>query len=158
LFRKDGGLEVFFEDVETALEMRVERASDVDALATLVAAFEELKVARYCATLLVVHEACALVANPGVGSTATGVDPEDMRKAKVFAQCDVDDFYGHCNERPTPVTDRCAGTACTDIVVIRHIDIKDQLLHERAESAGFAEGFAIAWICAVHGTDLETRR
>lgn len=54
------------------------------------------------------------------------------------------------------MANRCACAACSNIIVICHVDIEDQLFHEGSEGACFAESFAVAWVGTVHGADLET--
>jgi hypothetical protein len=125
LVYEDGGLEVFFEGLKTALEMRVERSSRIDLFAGVVASFEKLEVARYAATFLVIKFASALVADPGVGTATTGVDPEDVFETEVLAKCDIDYFYSHGNETPAFVANGGASAAGSDVIVVCHIDIED---------------------------------
>lgn len=80
-----------------------------------------------------------------------------MGKAKVLAECNIHDLDSHCDESPASVTDGCAGTACTDVIVVCHVDIENQLLHDGTKRAGLAKGLAVSRVCAVHGPNFETR-
>src|SRR5690242_15382847 len=81
-----------------------------------------------------------------------------MGESKVLSQGNIHDLDSHCDESPAPVTDRCAGTACTYVIVICHINVEYQLFHKRAECTCFAEALSISWVCAVHGTNFKPRR
>ncbi len=54
------------------------------------------------------------------------------------------------------MTDVGLVTAGSDLVVICQIDIKNQFFGHGPKSGGFAEGFAVSWVCGIHGTDFET--
>jgi hypothetical protein len=55
------------------------------------------------------------------------------------------------------VADVCAGAACSNVVVVCHIDIEDQLLHYWPKGAGLPNCFAIAGVRAVLRSNLESR-
>lgn len=136
--------------------MRMQRSPDVDLLAAFVAASQKLEVSSNRSAFLVVHFSCSLVTDPCVSTSPSGVNPEDMLEAKVFSQRSIDDFDGHCDESPTLLANVGAGTASSDLIVICHIDIKNQLFCNRTESTRFAKRFSVSWVCRVLGTDFET--
>jgi len=55
------------------------------------------------------------------------------------------------------VADTRARAARSDVVVVRHVDIEDQLFHDGPESRRFAHGLAVARVGAVLRPDFETR-
>lgn len=141
---------------EYSLNMWVKRTLNVDFLAALVATAQQFEVVCDTPPLLVVHFSGALVADPGVSASSTRVDPQDVLEAKVLPQCCVDHLDGHCDKGPAFVADVCALTARSDVVVIRHIDIKDQLFGDRAECTGFAQRLPVTRVGRVDGADFET--
>lgn len=138
--------------------MGVQRPPHVDLFAALGAAPDDLKVAGDGAALLVVEEAGLLVADPGMGTTAARVDPEDVAEAKVVAQGGVDDLDGHDHEAPAAGADVGLVAAGTDLVVVGQVDVEAELLGEGPEGRGRAQGLAVARVRAVDGADLEARR
>ena len=50
-----------------------------------------------------------------------------MLEPKVLFECYINDLYSHSDKRPTFVADFGLVTACTDIIVICHIDIENEL-------------------------------
>lgn len=93
-------------------------ALDVDLFAGRGAAFDNLEVAGDGLALVVFQLARLLVADPGVGAAAAGVDPQDVREAEVLAQRGVNDLDGHCGEGPAFSADVGAGAAGADFVVV----------------------------------------
>jgi hypothetical protein len=158
LFCEDARLKVLFQDVQTAFDMRVQRTPRVDLLAALISTFKELEIARNAAPFRVIEEACTLIANPGVGATAARVDPEDVLEAEVFAKSNVEGLDCHGYEPPAFEAYARACAACSYIVVICHVDIENELFHDRSECARFAHRLAVARVCGVLGSNFETRR
>ena len=78
-----------------------------------------------------------------------------MLEAKIFSKAGIDDFDGHCDEVPAFVADIGFVAACSDLIVIRQIEIEYEFFGDGAEGGGFAEGFAIAWVGGIYWTDLE---
>lgn len=107
--------------------MRVQWPPDVHLLATLCTTFENLQVPCHGPPLLVFHSPRLLIADPGVGTTPTRVDPHDVLEAEILAQCLVHHLDGHCDELPTLDANVCLVAACPDIVVVREIDIEAEL-------------------------------
>ena len=74
-----------------------------------------------------------LVRDPAVNTATARIDPEEVLEAKVLAQRLVDDLDGDRHERPAAVADGSAGAAEAHVVIVGHIDIKDQLALDIAE-------------------------
>lgn len=67
---------------------------------------------------------------------ASGVEPRDVTEAKVVPQAVVHDSARHLHERPTDGTDFGPRTAAVpDVVVVREVDVKDELPLDRTEGA-----------------------
>jgi hypothetical protein len=139
------------------LEMGVQGPLDIDLLAALVAALEQLKVAGNGLPLGILHLPRPLVADPSVGASTARVDPQDVLEAKVLAQSHVHDLDGHCDPLPAQRAYLGALAAGADGVVVGHVDIKHQLLLHGAEHAALAHRLAVARVCAVDGPDFEAR-
>lgn len=88
-------------------------------------------------------------------ATAARIDPEDVCEAKVVTEGGVNDFDGHGGEGPAFAADVGFGAARADVVVVCQVNIEDDLFGERPEGGGFAEGFTVAWVGGVDGSDLE---
>ena len=79
-----------------------------------------------------------------------------MPEAKILPQRNIDDLDRHRDETPAPAADRRAGAARSDVVVVGHVDVEDELLGDRSEGGGWpAEGLAVTRIRRVDRTDLE---
>lgn len=107
--------------------MGVQRSPDINLLPALRTALDDFEVASNSFTLLVVHVSRLLVANPGVSSSSSRVDPHDVFESKIISQCDIYHLDGHSHELPAFVADVRLVAASSDIVVISQIDIETQL-------------------------------
>lgn len=136
----------------------MQRPLEVDFLPALVATTEELEVVGNALSFLVIHVSCTLVADPGMSTSPSGINPKNVLEAKVFPQSGINDFDGHGDEGPALLADVGAGTTCPDLVIVGHVNIEDQLLGDGTEGAGLSEGFPVAGICRVDRPDFETGR
>ena len=80
-----------------------------------------------------------------------------MLEAEVLPERGIRDFDGHDDESPALVADVCLVAARSNLVVVRQIDIENELLGQRPEDGGFAQGLAVARVRGVDGADFETR-
>lgn len=136
--------------------MWVKRPLHVNLLATAGTTSDNPKVSNDGPSLLVVHVAYLLITDPCVNTSTARVDPHDMLKAKVLAQCVIDDLDGHGHELPALIADVGFVTAGTDVVVVCQVDIKAQLLGNGLQRAGVAHRLAVARVCVVYGSDFES--
>lgn len=143
-------------DEEGLLQMRMQRPLDIDLFPALVAAAQQLQIASNGPALLIVHFSCPLVADPAMRASASRVDPQQMLETKVFSERHVNDLDGHGDKSPALLTDASATATRANLVVVRHVNIKDQLFGNGAKGAGFAHRLAVSWIRAVHGANLES--
>ena len=105
----------------------------INFLATLCSAFDNFEISCNGPPLLIVHVPCSFVANPGVGASPTRVHPHDVLEPEIISQGHIDDFDCHCDEGPAFVADVCLIAACPNLVIIRKIDIEDELFGQRSE-------------------------
>lgn len=138
-------------------EVRVQGPTDINLLAAQFAS-HHLKVARDGLPLLVVQGPCLLVADPGVDTTTTRVNPEDVIVAKVLPQGRLQDFDGHGREFPALAADVGLVAACSDVVIVCQVDIEAQLLGQGHEGSGSAEHLAVSGVRRVDRPDLDTPR
>lgn len=138
------------------LDVRMQWSLRVYSFSTLVTTSQKLKIPCYCPSLLIIHLPCPLVTNPTMCTSSPGVHPQQVLEAKVFPQRLVHDLDRHCDECPALVTNLCLLTARSDVVVICHINIKDQLFCNRSECARLPERLAIAWVGGVDWSNLES--
>lgn len=136
--------------------MRVQWSPDVHLLATLCTTFEDLQVSCDGPPLLVLHGPRLLIADPGVGTTPTRVDPHDMLEAEIVTQCLVYHLDGHSDELPTLDADIRLVATRPDVVIICQIDIEAELFGQGSECGKVLELFAVAWIGGIDGTDFKT--
>ena len=136
--------------------MRMQRSLDVNLLPTLRPPFNQLQISSYCLPPRIVHLPCSLIAHPSVCSSPPRVNPHDMFEPEIVPQRRIDYFDRHGDELPALVADVGFGAACSDLIVIRQVYIKNQFFGQRAESGGFAERLAIARVGGVDGPNLET--
>ena len=127
--------------------MRVEWPFQIDLLASLVTALEQLKITGNSPPPIITHLSRLLIANPSVGTSPTRVNPQDVLEAEVVPQCLLDHLDGHGYPLPTPVADFGSSTARPYAVIIRQVDIEDQLLAQRAEHGRFPQRLPLTWIC-----------
>lgn len=137
--------------------MRMQWSLNIDSLSPLCPALYDLEIPSNRSSLLIVHQSSLLVANPGVSSSSSRVDPHDMLETKIVSQRNINHFDCHSNELPALIADVGFVTAGANIIVIRQIYIKAQLLSYGSESGGFAESLSIARIGAVYWADFESR-
>lgn len=78
-----------------------------------------------------------------------------MLETKVFSQCRVNDLDSHRHKCPALPANLGFTTASSNLIIVGQINIKNQLLGNRAEA--FAHGFPLAWIGRIHRANLETR-
>lgn len=145
------------EDLEAPRNVRVQGTFEVDFLAALAAAADDLEVACDGLAAVVGQTAGARVADPSVRAAPTRVDPENVLEAEIVTESRVDDLDGHGDEGPAFLANVCLVAAGADVVVVCQVDVEDQFLGDRLEEAGFAEGFAVAWVGAVDGSNFEAR-
>jgi hypothetical protein len=81
-----------------------------------------------------------------------------MLESKVVPQSHINHFDSHCDELPALITNIGFVAASTNIIVIRQIYIKAQLLGYRFEGRSFAESLSIARVGAIYWTDFESGR
>ena len=74
---------------------------------------------------------------PTMYSSPSRIDPEQVFESKVLSECPVEHLDGHRHELPALEADVGPGAARSNVVVIRHVDIKDQLLLHGLEVADF---------------------
>jgi hypothetical protein len=138
-------------------KMWVKRSFDIDLLATAGTTSDNPKVPNNGPPLLIVHVAYLLIADPCVNTSTTRVDPHDMFKAKVLAQCIINDLDGHGHELPALVANIGLVAAGTDVVVVCQIDIKAQFLGNGLQRTRITHRLTVARVCVVYGSDFETR-
>lgn len=97
------------------------------------------------------------VADPGVRTTTTRIDPHDVLETKVLAQRGIHDFDCHRDECPAFRADVSFRTASADVVVICQINIENQLFRQRFHLTA-PKRFPVSRIRTVDGADLETGR
>ena len=129
----------------------------VDGLAAR-ASPEDVQVARQRLSLVVRHLTGALVADPRMCAATARVHPQDVLEAEVLAQRRVDDLDRHRDEAPALVADGGAGAACSHGIVVRQIDVENELFGNGSEGACGAQGLALAGVGGVDGSDFEARR
>ena len=77
-----------------------------------------------------------LIAHPTMDSTAAGIEPRNVFKAKILAQTFVHDFDRHGHELPAhPADAGSTAAAATHLVVIGEVNIKDEFARGRCEAA-----------------------
>ena len=102
--------------------------TDINLLASLLAAAHDIEIAGDCFPLLVIESPRLLVTHPGVNTTAARVNPEDVVVTKVVPQCCIENLDSHRGKFPALVADVGFVAACSDVVVVGQIDIEAQLL------------------------------
>lgn len=90
-----------------------------------------------------------------MGSSSPGVYPHDVLKAKVFSQRGIDDLDRHGHELPALVAYVCLVAACSDVVVVRKIDIEAQFFGERFECCGIPQRLSVTRVRVVDGSNFE---
>lgn len=138
--------------------MWVQWPPDVYLLATLCTTFENLQVSCHSPPLLVLHSPRLLIADPGVGTTSTRVNPHNVLEAEIVTQRLVYHLNSHSDELPALDADICLVAACPNIIVICQIDIEAELFSQGPEGGQVLELFSVAWVGGVDGADFETRR
>lgn len=78
-----------------------------------------------------------------------------MLEAEILAQSGVNHFYGHGHKRPAFVADVGFRAACSDVVVVRQIDIEDKFFRDRLHLTP-SERFAVSRVVAIDRSNLET--
>lgn len=96
----------------------MQRSRDIDAFATLRAAFDDFQVGREAFADMVVVFPCARIADPCMGTTPAGIDPEDVFESKIFLEGYIQYAYCDGDETPAFVAYFCTGTASSNIVVV----------------------------------------
>ena len=137
--------------------MRMQRPPHVHLLPPLTPAAHHLQVARQRPPLLVAHLPRPPVADPRVRAAPARVHPQDVLEAEVLAQRRVHHLDGHGDEAPALGADVGAGAARAHLVVVRQIDVEDQLLGQGPEGASGPERLAVPGVRAVYRADLEAR-
>lgn len=136
----------------------MQRSFYVHFLATLCSTFDDFKIACDSFSFLVIHVPCSFVANPCVSTPSPGVYPHDVFKPKVVPQCYINDFDCHGDEGPAFVTDVRFVATGSDLVIIRQIDVEDELFCTRPERSGLAQGLSISGVRRVHWTNFKAGR
>ena len=78
-----------------------------------------------------------------------------MFEAEILAQAHIHNLDRHGDEAPAPTADGCAAAAGANVVVVGHVDVKNELLGQRAEGGRAPECLAFPRVGRVHGADLE---
>lgn len=136
--------------------MGMQRSFHIHLLPTLRSTFDDFQISCNSLPLLVVHVSGSSVADPGVSTSSTGVDPHDVLKPKVVPQSYIDYFDRHGDEAPTFVADVRLVAARSNLVIVRQIDVKDQLLRQRPKCRRLAQCFAISRISSVDRSDFKS--
>ena len=130
--------------------------SDIDLLPALRTSLDHLEVSRNRPPLLIIHAPHLLVTHPRVSTSPSRVHPHDMLKPEIFTQRHINDFDRHGDELPALDANVGVVAACSDVIVVRQIDIEAQFLGEGLEGGRVAEGLAVARVGGIDGADLET--
>ena len=118
---------ILFQDtVVRALHRRVHRRRRQHA-APLTLALDDGEVLGDRRATFVAQLSRALIADPAVNTATTGIDPQQVLETEILAQADVEHLERHRHQRPALSTDPSLLAARPHVVVIRHIDIKNQL-------------------------------
>mmetsp|Transcript_118182 Transcript_118182/g.294826 ORF Transcript_118182/g.294826 Transcript_118182/m.294826 type:complete len:215 (-) Transcript_118182:384-1028(-) len=112
--------------------MQVVAALHLDIRADLAhAAGDDGEIVRHGGALLVRELSGDLVAHPAVHASAARVDKEKVLEAEVRAQGALQGADGGLHEGPALDAELGAGAARADLVVVVHVDIKDELSLKR---------------------------
>lgn len=95
------------------------------------AADQNVQIFRNRRAALAVQVARRFVTNPAMNTSPTTENPQQMLKAKIFPQGSVDNFARYGHELPTFGANIRLIAACSNLVVIRHIDIEYQFTLDR---------------------------
>lgn len=100
----------------------------------------------YEGTALFVRELQSFfVADPQVDTTSSGIHPQKVFVPELIAECAIKDAYCSSDELPAAFADIGSGAACTDRVVVRHINVENELAQLRRECSG-ANSLLISWL------------
>jgi hypothetical protein len=68
-----------------------------------------------------------------------------LKRITLTSQAVIQDFDRRGDEPPTPLADLLVRAACSNLVIVRHIDIKDQLSPLRLQCSS-SKGLPITWL------------
>jgi hypothetical protein len=105
----------------------LDRGAHIDLLMHLFAALYDCQKVDQRPPLVVCQRHCLPVRYPQVNSTAPRVHPKQMLVAKLLSYGRIEHTDRCADEAPAAFAYVCARTTSSDAVVIRHIDIKDEL-------------------------------
>lgn len=156
-------------------------STNIDLLDLILATLDDLEEGDKSASLIVVEIHSESIRYPAMDTTTTRVDPEEVTEAKGFwqvsklnsnlptSQSFVEDLHSRSNETPAAFADLLVRAASTDLVIVGHIDIENELTALRLKRT-CRERLAVARLvcqhrgphctypCTVLRSDLETRR
>jgi len=72
-----------------------------------------------------------------------GKEASEGGRSKLTSQSRVQDSRSSSNEPPAPLAHVLVLTACSDLVVVGHVDIEDELASKRDEG-GWTEGLLVS--------------
>lgn len=137
--------------------MGMQRPTEINPLAALLATTNHVEIPRDRLALMVVQLPRLFITHPGVSTATARVDPEYVLEAKVVPQRRVEDLDGHGHELPALVANVGLVAARADVVVVCQVDIEAEFLGEGPEGGRVAEDLAIARVGGVDGADFYTR-
>ena len=85
------------------------------------------------------------VRHPAVDTTAARVDPEQVTIPKVLAKRRIEHLDCNRDKLPAAAADALVRAARANLVVVGHIDIKDNFARNWAES-GFLQRLSVLWL------------
>ena len=79
-----------------------------------------------------------------------------MHEPEIVSESYINDLDSHCNKLPALIADIGLVTTCSDIIIIRQIDIEAKLLGNRLECRGLAKSLSVSRIRAVYWANFES--
>ena len=107
--------------------LTLDHGADIDLLVHLLAALDDGEEVDEGSPLIVRQCHRLSVRYPQMNSASTRVDPEQVLVAKLLPYGRVEHADRSADEAPAAFADVRARTACSDAIVVRHVDVENEL-------------------------------
>jgi hypothetical protein len=87
----------------------------------------QLQIIYQASSYWILQFSCPLVANPNVYTSSARKDVHEIMQIVIFFQCDSDNLNGDNEEFPALLAYSLTLTAISDIIVVVHIEVENQL-------------------------------